>query len=176
MFTQVNKPKQKAVDAVSSAQVTKSFRLRVSSFSSCSSEAVKNEDWPGGAAALSFGQRLPQNWVVCAVLIPHPAEAPVWQRAPRAWSMPPTSSPLGGRDRTLQIRALPLVTACPALDPRGPRQIPPLPQSLDTLSLPSPVQHFRGQWFVGSSHCSPGPGWMGETELAKEPCTPRGGH
>ena len=49
MFTQV-KPKQKAVDAVSSAQVTKSFRLRVSRFCFCNPEMIKNEDWLGEVA------------------------------------------------------------------------------------------------------------------------------
>lgn len=133
MFTQVE-PKQKAVDTVSFAQVTKSFRLRVSSFCFCNSETIKNEDWLGEVVALSLSQSLAPRidlvWATCvlnppAPPPPHPAEAPVQQRVPSGrGSKPPTSSTSGGagtRPHRSPSGPFPLVIACPMPDPQGPK-------------------------------------------------------
>lgn len=72
MFPQV-KPKQKAVDGISSAQVTKSFRRRVNSFSFCNSESIKNEERLGKMMAPSLSQHPPLELSMSAqhvVLIP----------------------------------------------------------------------------------------------------------
>lgn len=124
MFPQV-KPKQKAVDDISSAQVTKSFRRRVNNFCFCNSEAIKNEEWLGEIMAPSLSQHPPPRTEhVCTAcgLNPQPSvEAPEWQRVPSGHGRkPPTSSTSGGPGPSL-IDPLPVVTACPTPDPQAPK-------------------------------------------------------
>lgn len=150
MFTRV-KPKQKALDAISSARVTKSFRLRPGSFCLYTSETVKNEDWLGEVVAPSLSQTLPPGigraCAACGLNPPQPpTEAPVWQRVPSGHrSKPPTpsSSTLGTRTRTCRPSSgpFPLVTVCPTPDLQGPK--------VDSAPSPDPKHPFSAKLDTG---------------------------